>query len=219
MNMYDRRSLPLLKHYVGARRVKVDWLLFRALAQKGPYLEYFLYNDASKIEDDNMIRWEVGSGNPLERAHLEGPKAWKWEPVPEGVVAKGMAVRSGLDAVEHAHGKPLPPPEQLQLDKMHLVALLPNADQLPHHAAGYPYPPPPPTYPPPPYPPWVMPPQPQPPPVQPPTQAAPAAPAAPSPAPAPVEAAVPVPAAPPPQYQQYPYPYGWHPASYGHQPR
>ena len=45
-------------------------------------------------------------------------------------MAKGMAVRSGLDAVEHAHGKPLPPPEQLQLDKMHLVGLLPNAEVL-----------------------------------------------------------------------------------------
>lgn len=94
----------------------------------------------------------------------------------------------------------------------------PPPHQLPHHASGYPYPLPPPTYPPPPYPPWAMPPQ--PPPVQPPTQAAPAAPAAPSPAPAPVEAAVPVPAVPPPQYPQYPYPYGWPaPANYGHQPR
>ena len=42
-----------------------------------------------------------------------------------------MAVRSGLAAVELQAGKPLPPVEQLQLEKMLLVAFLPHAEELP----------------------------------------------------------------------------------------
>ena len=48
----------------------------------------------------------------------------------EGEVAQGMATRSGIAAVEHAASKPLPPAEELQLDKMHLVGYLPHAEVL-----------------------------------------------------------------------------------------
>ena len=87
------------------------------------------------VEEGAKVEWEVEEGDPVEAAHLEGPRAWKWSLVPEEDVAKGMAVRSGLGAVERAHGRPLPPPEQLQLDKMQLVAVLPNADVLGNSAA------------------------------------------------------------------------------------
>ena len=48
----------------------------------------------------------------------------------EREVAQGMAIRSGIAPVEHAAGKPLPPAEELQLDKMHLVGYLPHAEVL-----------------------------------------------------------------------------------------
>ena len=71
----------------------------------------------------------IRSSHPPEPTHAAG--ALRWSPAKASEIEEGMAVRSGLAAVELHSGKPLPPVEQLQLEKMHLVGFLPHAEELP----------------------------------------------------------------------------------------